>query len=181
MKNLVLLLTFGIICSMSNIACTQNNGASTVTPSNLVFSAQLRTDGSAFYAMNNKTGQMFFMLDYGETRGSWKPFGPVLREGGGSALLFQVVERLDSRSFYALDSQTGQLYFSNDGAEPSVAWTKYGTTIRSNGVNALQFTATGRTNGNSFYAFDSQSGQMYFMNDFDEDAGTWKTYGDQLK
>jgi len=179
MKNFAFLLILGIVVSMSNIACTQSN--SSTTPTNLVFTSKLRPSGSAFYAMNNKSGQMYFMLDYGEVRGEWKAFGTALREGGGNPLLFDAVERAEARSFYSLDSQTGQLYFYNDGAEPSTAWTKYGNQIRSNGINLLQFNAIGRVNGNSFYAFDSQSGQMYYMNDFDEDAGTWKTYGNKLK
>ena len=124
---------------------------------------------------------MYFMLDYGEVRGQWKAFGPTLRKGGGNPLMFDAVERAQARSFYSLDSQTGQLYFYNDGAEKSEAWTKYGDQIRSTGVNLLQFKAVGRATGNSFFAFDSLTGQMYYMNDFDADKGKWKPYGNQLK
>ncbi len=179
MKNLTLLLILGIITSMSNVACTQ--GGSSASSGDLVFVTKLRPAGSSFYAMDSESGQMHFMLDFGEVRGQWKAFGPALRNGGGNPLLFDAVERAQARSFYALDSKTGQLYFFNDGAEISTEWTKYGSQLRSNGVNLLQFTAIGRVGGNSFYAFDSLSGQMYYMNDFDEDAGTWKPYGDKLK
>ena len=180
MKNFTLLLILGIITSMSNVACTQGGGSS-ASSGDHAFVTKLRSSGSAFYSMNNKSGQMYFMLDFGEVRGEWKAFGPALKNGGGNPLLFDVVERAQARSFYALDGRTGQLYFFNDGPEPSTEWTKYGSQLRSNGVNLLQFTAIGRVGGNSFYAFDSLSGQMYFMNDFDEDAGTWKTYGNKLK
>ncbi len=179
MKNLTLLLILGILTSISNVACSQPG--STTATTDLIFTSNLRPAGSAFYAMDSKSGQMYFMLDYGEVKGVWKSFGPTLRKGGGNPLLFDAVERAEARSFYSLDSKTGQLHFYNDGAEPSKAWTKYGDQIKSNGVNLLQFTAIGRIGGNSFYAFDSLSGQMYFMNDFDEDAGKWKPYGNKLK
>jgi len=163
---------------VSHSGCTQNKNTS--KPGNLIFKSNLRADGTSFYAMDNRTGQVYFMLDFGDNRGSWQAFGEKVKPGGPSTLLFDVVERATNASFYALDGMTGQLYYTNDDAASGGKWQKYGDIIRTNGVNLLQFEATGRFEGQSFYAFDSMSGQMYFMNDFGEGAGQWKTYGSPL-
>lgn len=162
-------------------SCNSQTKAANKSTATQVFQTKLRADGTAFYAMNSKTGQLSFMLDYGEKRGIWQNFGSTIKSSGGNPMGFAVVERPGATSFYALDSQTGQLYYTNDDNSGTSTWTKYGNTIRPNGLSLLQFNAQGRFEGSSFFAFDSYSGQMYYMNDFAEGAGVWKKYGNNLK
>jgi hypothetical protein len=179
MNKLALFIITGILLTFTQSGCTQANSSATST-SNFIFKSNLRADGTSFYAMDSKNGQLYFMLDYGDTRANWKPYGNKL---GASAagLQFDVLERPGAVTFYALDGRTGQLYFADDDSETGGNWKKYGDTLRENGVSMLQFDASGRLEGNSFYAFDALSGQMYFMNDFGDDAGKWAPYGNVLK
>ena len=173
------------ICALMLIfvvsACNSQSKAANQTNSSQVFQTKLRADGTAFYAMNSKTGQLSFMLDYGEKRGVWRQFGPTIQPNVGNPMGFGVVERPGATSFYAMDSQTGQIYYTNDDNSGESTWQKYGNTIRSNGLSPLQLSVQGRFGGNSFFALDTYSGQMYYMNDFEEGAGVWKKYGDNLK
>lgn len=178
MKKLVLLLTLGMITCFTHSACTQNSGSSHSASTNTTFKTNLRADGSAFYAFNSKAGSIQYMLDYGDNAGKWRSFGQELPANGGS-YSFDVLDRFGVATFYAIDNRTGQLYYTDDVPETVGIWKTYGNTIRKNGVNALQFEATGRASGNSFYAYDSLSGQMYFMNDFGQNAGVWTSYGNQ--
>ena len=181
MRKLQYITIFFLSSFLHFSACTQS--ASTTAPSStqLLFESNLRANGTAFYAMDNQSGQLYFMLDWGEKRGAWQKFGEVIRVSGPHALQFAVVERAGATSFYALDGGTGQLYYTNDDNATQGKWNTYGDVIRSAGVNLLQFEAEGRMEGNSFYVFDSLSGQMYFMNDFGDRAGKWAKYGSPLQ
>lgn len=176
MKNLGFLLIFAIVTCFSHSACTQNSSSPAMSSKDYIFKTNLRADGASFYAMNTKSGQIHYMLDYGENSGVWRPFGQTL-PAKGTSYSFDVVERPAATSFYAMDNRTGKIYYTDDNPQNVGAWQEYGNNLRENGVNQLQFEATGRIGGNSFYAFDSMTGQMFFMNDFGENAGKWSKYG----
>jgi hypothetical protein len=48
----------------------QANGTTTLT-----FAAHDRIDGTAFFSQDMSTGQVYFMLDYGNNAGNWRAFG----------------------------------------------------------------------------------------------------------
>jgi len=144
------------------------------------YHSAIRADGTAFYAYEHANGQIHYMLDYGDNKGAWFAFGPKMASHSEVGLEFDVVERPGAASYYLLHPKTGQLYFTVEGANASGAWETYGDKISSNSKGSFEFDAQGRIEGNSFYAFDTKSGQMYFMNDFGETAGKWMTYGTEL-
>lgn len=178
MNKLGFLLIFALVTCFGHSACTQNNSSPGASPNGYIFKTNLRTDGASFYAMNKETGQIHYMLDYGDNSGVWRPFGQTLPSNGAS-YSFDVVERPAATSFYALDNRTGKVYYTDDNPANVGAWKPYGDILRENGVSQLQFEALGRVGGNSFYAFDVLTGQMYFMNDFGDNAGKWSKYGNQ--
>ena len=181
MRNPYLSLIFIMVTLFYFSACSQEKASPSFQRADLIFKSNLRANGTAFYAMDSQSGQLYFMLDWGEQRGNWQKFGDVIRVSGTHPFQFAVVERNEATSFYALDGKSGQLYYTNDDNVTQGKWNTYGTIIRQNALNLLQFEAEGRFEGNSFYAFDSHSGQMYFMNDFGENAGKWAKYGSTLR
>ena len=46
----------------------------------LTFAAHDRIDGTAFFSQDRSTGQVYFMLDYGNTPGVWKAFGNTIEK-----------------------------------------------------------------------------------------------------
>jgi hypothetical protein len=161
---------------LTQTACTSQSNASS---QGMIFKSNLRVDGTAFYSMDSQTGQVYYMLDFGDNRGKWLPFGGLIAPQKTGNLLFDVVERAANASFYALDARTGQLFYTNDDQNSAGKWLPYGDPISTSNTN-FQFEATGRMEGNSFYAINTQSRQMYFMNDFGDDAGKWKPYGETI-
>jgi len=94
----------------------------------LSFHATERTDGSAFFAMD-ETGQMYFMLDYGSNAGVWKSYGGLVPGAGERHFEFEVEERTDGTAFFAIDTEDGQLYFLLDYGSNAGNWKAYGGTI----------------------------------------------------
>ena len=176
MKSLYFFLTSLLITSVS---CFQSSVD--VKPSkDFDYHSAIRNDGTAFYAFEHSKGQVHYMLDYGDNKGVWTAFGPKMTNHSEVGLLFDVIERAGAASFYLLHPKTGQLFYTVDGSNGSGTWQSYGNLISSKGNASLEFDAEGRFEGNSFYALDTKSGQMYYMNDFGPQAGEWLSYGNEL-
>jgi len=176
MKSIYFFLSSLLITSVS---CFQSS-VDTKPNQEFEYHSAVRADGTAFYAYEHAKGQVHYMLDYGDEKGVWRPFGPQMTSHNNVNLGFDVVERPGAASYYLLHSETGQLYYMIEGTNASDSWQAYGNQISTNGRGLLEFDAQGRVEGNSFYALDTKSGQMYFMNDFGPEAGTWLTYGSEL-
>lgn len=144
------------------------------------FKATEREDGSAFFSLNKKYGQLYYMLDYGADAGKWIKFGNQVAEAGDKILEFIANERAEGTAFYALDSKTGQLYYMLDHGDSVGKWKIYGNTISQAADKNFQFSATERSSGTAFFASDSKTGKLYFMLDYGTDAGYWKNYGGEI-
>jgi outer membrane protein assembly factor BamB len=138
-------------------------------------------NGSVFFALDGSTGQLRYMRDVGEAAGTWYSFGAPMRETGKNNLLFQAVAREKGFDFYALEANSGQLYWMSDFGEHPGAWHSYGTTIRNSDRPTLEFAAEPEASGNKFTAIDGDTGQIYFMFDFGDSAGIWKPYGNVIR
>lgn len=146
--------------------------------SGYVFDVNKRAEGTAFYAMNSYTGDISYMLDFGESAGEWFNYGAMLKEGNGSPLLLKVVETPKGVAIYAMDSATGQLFNMLDHGNKPGEWVTFGGLIRQNALNQLQFEVVDRGEGNTtFYAYDSYTHKTYYMNLIGPNAGNWATYG----
>jgi len=176
MKSIYLLI---VSLLLTLVSCDQSS-QEVKSKQDFEYHTAIRKDGTIFYAYEQDKGQVHFMLDFGDDKGMWKPFGPKMSSHSGVDLQFDVVERSGAASFYLLHPKTGQLYFAVDGTNASDTWQTYGEQIPTNGNGSLEFDAQGRFEGNSFYALDTKSRQMYYMNDFGPDAGKWLTYGNKL-
>lgn len=95
---------------------------------NYSFVANERTDGTAFFAMNNATGQVYYMLDYGSASGTWKSYGGIVPNTGKTEYSFEANERADGTAFFCQDHATGQVYFMLDYGSNSGNWKAYGGT-----------------------------------------------------
>lgn len=176
MKSIYFFLSSLLITSVS---CFQ--GSSDIKPDqDFEYHTSIRNDGTAFYAFEHAKGQIHYMLDYGDTKGVWQTYGPQMSNLSDVGLQFDVVERAGAASYYLLHPKTGQLYFTVEGVNATDSWQTYGDKISANGRGSLEFDAQGRFEGNSFYALDTESGQMFYMNDFGPEAGQWLTYGSEL-
>ena len=163
-KKLTLLTLFFLI---SSVAAAQNLAAKSLE----------RTDGTAFFTLDKRTGQLYYMLDYGSNAGNWKSYGGLIRETGSNTLEFQAIERVDGSAFFAMDATTGQVYFMLDYGSNAGNWKSYGGTVPKVSNSKLTFQATSRTDGTAFFAIDSDNGQTYYMLDYGSNAGNWKSYG----
>jgi hypothetical protein len=92
------------------------------------FVANERTDGTAFFAMNNATGQVYYMLDYGSASGSWKSYGGIVPNKTKTEYSFEANERTDGTAFFCQDHATGQVYFMLDYGSNSGSWKAFGGT-----------------------------------------------------
>lgn len=144
------------------------------------FSSSEREDGSAFFSLNKKYGQLYYMLDYGVDAGKWIKFGNMIAETGDKNFEFNANERYEGSAFYALESKTGQLYYMLDHGDDAGKWKIYGNTISQTADKNFQFSATERKAGTAFFAIDSKSGKLYFMLDYGDNAGYWKSYGGEI-
>jgi len=142
---------------------------------NTGFEANFKASGTGFYTIDAKTGQLSYMVDYGEDAENWRKFGNKYRETGNSALHFKAVERNIGTSFYIINGGTGQLSFMLDYGEGAGAWTGFGNPLRN--VTITEFETNVSTDGMIFYVYDGVAKKMYFMQDFGETAGTWTQYG----
>ena len=96
---------------------------------NLTFYALKRTDGTAFFCMDGTTGQVYFMLDYGSDAGNWKSYGGTLPSSCKGYVCFHASTRTDGTAFFAMDGDTGQVYFMLDHGSNAGNWKSYGGTI----------------------------------------------------
>lgn len=144
---------------------------------NTSFEVNFKGVGTAFYTIDNKTGQLSYMLDVGQQSGVWLSYGEPYRANGVSDLHFKAIERGDSTgtSFYILNSKTGQLNYMLDFGLEAGNWASYGEPLEK--VTISEFEAQVTPTGMVFYAYDGMKKQMHFMQDFGEQAGTWQAYG----
>lgn len=144
---------------------------------NASFEVNFKGAGTAFYTIDNKTGQLSYMLDIGQQSGVWLKYGKPYRKNGVSALHFKAIERGDSTgtSFYILDNKTGQLSFMSDFGLEAGTWASYGNSLSN--IKLTEFEAQSTASGMVFYVYDSAAKQMHFMQDFGEQAGVWLAFG----
>jgi hypothetical protein len=137
--------------------------------------------GCTFYALEGTIGQLFYMNDYGDDAAIWKRYGNVLRAAGRNNLQFAALGSENGTVFYALEGNSGQLHFMLDFGDMPGAWKAYGEPIRLFGDETLLFTAAKEEQGAKFTAIDANNGQVYYMFDYGERAGRWRTYGGIIK
>ncbi len=143
------------------------------------FEVNFKGDGTAFYTIDNTTGQLSYMLNFGQQPGVWLNYGDLYRENGISDLHFKAIERGDSTgtSFYIMDSKTGQLSYMSDFGLDAGNWTSYGNPLKD--ITLSEFEAKATALGIVFYAYDGVAKQMHYMQDFGEQAGIWLAFGRQ--
>ena len=144
---------------------------------NTSLETNFKGDGTAFYTINGNTGQLSYLLDYGQSAGTWLKYGNKFREQGTSALHFKAIERGDSTgtTFYILDSKTGQLNFMSDYGMTAGGWASFGNPLED--IKLTEFEAQITATGMIFYVYDGMAKQMYFMQDFGEKVGAWLPFG----
>ncbi|MEM6318927.1 MAG: hypothetical protein AAF960_14740 [Bacteroidota bacterium] len=145
---------------------------------NTGFEANFKGSGTGFYTIDSKTGQLSFMVNYGEQAGQWLRYGNRFRENGTSTLHFKAIERGANigTSFYILDGGTGQLSFMLDYGPGAGTWAGFGNRLRN--VAVTEFEANFTEAGMIFYVYDGHAKQMHFMQDFGPKAGAWQQYGE---
>lgn len=142
---------------------------------NYQFASTEREDGTAFFSLDGRNGQLYWMIDYGDSRGVWKTYGPPIADlGEGRSFAFDANEREDGTVFFAMDSQNGQIYWMLDYGDSRGTWKPYGTPI---GNSKFSFQANEREDGTAFFAVDQKTGQLHFMLDYGDSRGNWKPYG----
>lgn len=137
--------------------------------------------GSTFYALDGHTGQLYYMTDFGEPMGEWNHYGLPVRSTGRNNLQFEAVSVDGGGAFYALEGSSGQLFFMHDFGEAPGVWKPYGLPILQSANDFLQFRVEQMREGCKFTAIDGNTGQLYYMYDFGDDAGSWKPFGGTLK
>lgn len=163
------LLCLGFFC----FACTALSAQS------LGFAASERGEkGTAFFTMDKRTGQVYYMLDHHSEAGKWKKYGPKIGDLAGAGFLFESNERESGTAFFAMESLSGQVYFMLDyGDEPGI-WRKYGEPI---GKAGYTFDATERPGkGTAFFAIENGTGQLYYMLDHGHEPGIWSIFGETI-
>lgn len=95
----------------------------------LEFTANERAEGTAFYALDSKTGQLYYMLDHGDDSGKWKIYGNSISQTSDKSFQFSATERSSGTAFFAIDSKSGKLYFLLDYGTNAGYWKNYGGEI----------------------------------------------------
>ena len=158
-------------------ACNPSEPIAQSAVGNTNLAANFKGDGTAFYTVDARSGQLSYMLDYGEEAGAWKRFGNPYRKGANGGLYLDASERLgNGTSFYLLDKSTGQLNYMLDYGPGAGTWTSFGNPIGTKNVS--DFEANLSAAGTIFYAYDGIAKKLYFMRDFGEQAGQWIQYGE---
>lgn len=151
-----------------------------VAQNNLEFVTLERDGGTAFFAMDNLSGQVYYMLDYGNSDGMWKEYGKKII-AAGSTLLFQASTIKGGTAFFAMNKTTGQLYFMLDIGNNAGNWKSYGNVIPSKVKSQYSFSSFQRKDGTAFFSQDIKTGQAYYMLDYGPNEGKWKPYGKLIK
>ena len=97
---------------------------------NLQFEILSAKNGTIFYALESNSGQLHYMLDFGDKPGIWKPYGGVIRMVGSETLQFKVDQVDNGAKFTAVDGNTGQVYYMFDHGDSDGAWKAYGQIIK---------------------------------------------------
>jgi hypothetical protein len=96
---------------------------------NLSIYVEERTDGTAFFVLDGAKGQLYYMLDYGSNRGTWKSYGNIVPKTSDGILILSGELRNDGSAFFAIDSKTGQLYYMTDYGSAAGTWNSYGNLV----------------------------------------------------
>lgn len=145
------------------------------TTGNTALETNFKGDGTAFYTISAKTGQLSYMIDYGKSKGIWKKFGNPYRSNGTSKLHFNATERSTGTSFYILNDDTKEVSYMLDYGKDAGKWKKFGNSLKN--ASVTEFEANVTNSGMVFYAYDGVAKQLYFMQDFGKTPGTWTPYG----
>lgn len=86
-------------------------------------------EGNGFFALDSRTGQLWYMWDIGERKGQWRTFGEVIDPAGTGSFRFQMTATNDGNGFFALDSRNGQVWFMWDVGERKGQWRTFGEEI----------------------------------------------------
>ena len=166
-KNLKFTFILFFIFSISSLSAQQ-----------LEFESVERKDGTAFFSIEKTTGQISYMLDYGENAGIWKNYGGIItKTPQEKKLSFYVIERREGTAFFCMDGMTGQVYFMLDYGSTAGDWKSYGGILPTAGNIYVSFQAATRIDGTAFFTMNGTTGQVYFMLDYGTNAGNWKSYG----
>ena len=92
MKNFFKNFSFLAILTGLLFACNPQEPVAQSVSGNTAFEANFKGAGTAFYAIDGKTGQLSYMVDTGEDAGNWRKFGNKYRNSGSSKLHFKAVE-----------------------------------------------------------------------------------------
>ena len=92
----------------------------------LHFKATERGDstGTSFYILDDKTGQLNYMSDFGLEAGNWASYGEPLEKITISEFEAQVTAT--GMVFYVYDGQAKQMHFMQDFGEEAGVWVAYG-------------------------------------------------------
>lgn len=98
-----------------------------------------------------------------------------------SGYIFDVNQRPGGAAFYSMDSNTGALSYMLDFGDNAGKWANYGNTIKDPGGAPLLFKAINSEQGVTIYSMDSQTGQLYYLADYGDDAGQWMVFGGKIR
>lgn len=163
-------LFFLLFCISASTALAQQK---------LKFETNERTDGTVFYALDESSSQLYYMLDYGQNSGNWKAYGGTV-DVKNTSFDFEATERTDGSAFFSLDTKTGQLYYMLDYGQSSGKWKAYGSKVDESGKSNFTLRVNERKEGTAFFVIESTTGQMYYMLDYGQNSGNWKKYGNTI-
>jgi len=156
-------------------ACNPTEPVAQIPTGNSALEANFKGAGTAFYTIDGKSGQLSYMINFGEDAGNWRKFGNPYRSTGATKLHFKATERSIGTSFYILNGGTGQMSYMLDYGEGAGTWTGFGNPLKT--VTVTEFEVNATADGMVFYAYDGVAKQLYFMQDFGEKAGNWIPFG----
>jgi hypothetical protein len=96
---------------------------------NFSFYAYCTSDGTAYYALERTTGQLYIMWNVGDKKGKWEKYGGVIDAKAKGKFDLQVFYGSDGSDFLALDKATGQAYSMWNVGDSARVWKKYGGMI----------------------------------------------------
>ncbi len=88
------------------------------------------SNGTGFFALDMKTGQVYYMWDFGSNAGKWRSYGSPIDATGKGDFRFSFTDRGDNgNGFFAIDSKSCQLYYMWDFGSNAGKWRSYGNII----------------------------------------------------